>query len=185
MDKDEKPMGYQYIVDKFGKEKVEARSKWLYSLLDDYIKMRKYEDKVEISEDVLEHVLIDYFVDIDRLKEFADIKKANESKIYAYTCFWLVRHKPLQLKQGSNSRDLVFVNEEFVVHLLCSYLFSQPDSVPIVNARRDAVDLFVRTLLYYFKYREYSAKNIELMILAFEAGRGYQYSADYQNGMKE
>ena len=46
--------------------------------------------------------------------------------------------------------------------------------------KKDVVDNFVGTLLYYFKYREYSAKNIEIMLLAFEAGRGYQYSVDHQ-----
>jgi hypothetical protein len=181
MDKADKPNGYQYIIDKFGEAKVESRAKWLYNQLSDYIEIRNLQENVEISEDILEHVLIDYFVDIDRLKEFADIEKANESKIYAYTCFWIVRHKPLQLKKCSQIQELVFVNEEFVVHLLRAYLFT--DSVPIVNTQQEQVDLFARTLLYYLKYREYSAKNIELMILAFEAGRGYQYSVDYQNGL--
>lgn len=130
---------------------------------------------------MLKHVLIDYFVDIDRLKDFSKIKKANDSKIYAYICFWLLRHKPLQINQQSDTQSLVFVNEEFVAHLLRSYLFSTPDSVPVMNNKKEEVDSFVSTLLYYFKYREYSAKSIEIIILAFLAGRGYQYSVDYQH----
>ena len=172
--------GYQYIIDTFGEDKVIFRGKWLYNLLEDYLTEKGLMDKVSISQSVLKHVLVDYFVDIDRLKDFAKISKANDSKIYAYTCFWLLRHKPLQINQQVDSQELVFVNEEFVTHLLISYLFSDPDGVPILNNKREEVDTFVKTLLYYFKYREYSAKNIEMIILAFVAGRGYQYSADYQ-----
>ena len=57
---------------------------------------------------------------------------------------------------------------------------SEPENCAILNNQREVVDNFIGTLLYYFKYRDYSAKNIELIILAFQAGRGYQYSVDRQ-----
>ena len=176
-----KDPGYEYIIARFGEDKVLARSSWLYDLLQDYIEIKGLGDRVDISEDILKHVLIDYFVDIDRLKEFADISKANDSKIYAYTCFWMLRHKPLQVKNMSDCQDLVFVNEDFVANLLRGYLFSNPENVPIMNNVREDVDNFVSTLVYYFKYRDYSAKSIEMIILAFGAGKGYQYSVDHQN----
>ncbi|MCM1044871.1 MAG: hypothetical protein NC417_05130 [Candidatus Gastranaerophilales bacterium] len=173
--------GYQYIVTKFGEEKVRSRAEFLYNTLSDYIKMQELTDKVEISRSVLKHVLIDYFVDIDRLKDFSDISKVNDSKIYAYLSYWLLRHKPLHMSAGCDEQELVFVNEEFVSHFLRGYLFSQPDGIPIMNDKKEDVDVFVKTLQYFFKYRDYSAKNIEIMILAFVAGRGYQYSVDCQN----
>lgn len=176
----EEIQGYQYVIDKFTEEKVSSRSEWLYNQLSDYIDSRNLTEKVTISASVLKHVLVDYFVDIDRLKEFAEIPRANDTKIYAYTCFWLLRHKPLQINHQDDAPELVFVNEEFVTYLLRSYLFSDPDDIPIVNNQRDKVDCFVKTMLYYFKYREYSAKTIEMIILAFSAGRGYQYSVDHQ-----
>ena len=52
--------------------------------------------------------------------------------------------------------------------------------VPILDNKRESVDNFIDTMLYYFKYRDYSAKNIELVILAFQSGCGYQYSAEHQ-----
>lgn len=180
-DSKQEVQGYQYIVEKFGEEKVRLRSEWMYNLLDDYIAAEGLTDKVFISRSILKHVLVDYFVDIDRLKDFANIPKANDSKIYAYICYWLLRHKPLQLCAQSDVQELVFINEEFVTHLLRSYLFAEPDNIPIMNNKREEIDSFLNTLLYYFKYREYTAKNIELMILAFSAGRGYQYSVDYQS----
>ena len=75
---------------------------------------------------------------------------------------------------------MAFINEEFVTQLIRSYLFSDPDSYPILNNQKEVVDNVVETMIYFFKYREYSAKNIEIMILAFQAGRGYQYSVDHQ-----
>ena len=144
----EEVQGYQYIVEKFGQEKVQSRTKWLYDLLCDYITENNLTDQVNISRSVLKHVLVDYFVDIDRLKDFSEIPKANDSKIYAYSCFWLLRHKPLQINQQSDAQSLAFVNEDFVAHLLRSYLFSAPDNIPVMNNQKEDVDNFVRTLLY-------------------------------------
>lgn len=138
------------------------------------------QNKVIISEDILKHVIVDYFVDIDRLKEFQEIEMVHASKIYAYLCFWVLRHKPLQVTVKEGANELAFINEEFATCLLRSYLFSEPENVAILENKKAVVDNFIDTMLYYFQYREYSAKNIELVILAFQAGCGYQYSADFQ-----
>lgn len=170
---------YKYLVDKFSANKISSRYDWLNKLLTDYISKKGYQDKVIISEDILKHVIVDYFVDIDRLKEFQDIELVHPSKIYAYLSFWLLRHKVLQLIVPTEAADLAFVNEEFVCYFIRSYLFSEPENVAILDNKKECVDNFISTLLYHFQYRDYSAKNIELVILAFQAGCGYQYSADY------
>ena len=108
------------------------------------------------------------------------LSKVNEnanSKIYAYLISWILRHKPLQIPK-ENAEKYAFINEAFSADLLKSYLFKNPQNVPIVNTSKEDMDNFLETLLYYFKYREYSAKSIEMIILAFEAGRSYQFSAD-------
>ena len=149
--------------------------------MSDFIEADQNHDKVIISSDILNHVIVDYFVDIDRLKDFQNIDKVHDSKIYAYLSFWILRHKPIQVVKVDNAKKLSFINENFVCCFLRSYLFSEPENVPIINNKKEIIDNFVETLLYYFKYRDYSAKNIEIIILAFAAGRGYQYSVDYQN----
>lgn len=175
------PKTYKYLVEKFGEEKIQSRYKWLNDLLEDFVNKKKLQDKVIISDDILKHVVVDYFVDIDRLKEFQGIERVHQSKIYAYLSYWLLRHKVLQLTMPSQAADLVFINEEFVSCFLRSYLFSEPENVPILENQQKKVTSFVETMSYHFRYREYSAKNIELMILAFQAGCGYQYSADHQS----
>ena len=181
MDKIQSEENYQYLVKRFGKEHISSGYDWVYGLMNDFIEAEQITDDVIVSTDILDHVIVDYYVDIDRLKDFQKIDNVHESKIYAYLSFWLLRHKPMQVIKHENADRISFVNEEFVCCLLRSYLFSEPENVPILNNKKEVVDNFIGTLLYYFKYRDYSAKSIEMIILAFAAGRGYQYSADYQN----
>lgn len=177
MDSNMKNDTYGFIVDYFTEEKIQSRYAWLYNLMQTYLEAEKIQDKVYISEDILNHVIIDYFVDIYRLKEFQNIETTHDSKIYAYLISWILRHKPLQIP-NENAEKYAFINEAFSAELLKSYLFKDPQNVPIVNTCKEDMDNFLETLLYYFKYREYSAKSIEMIILAFEAGRSYQFSAD-------
>lgn len=66
---------YRYLVEKFGEEKIVSRYEWLYGVLQEYIRIKKLEGEVLISTDILNHVIVDYFVDIDRLKCFQNISK--------------------------------------------------------------------------------------------------------------
>lgn len=170
---------YEFIIEHFKEKRIVDRYAWLYSLMEDFIRIEQLSDRVAISEDILNHVIIDYFVDIYRLKEFQDIEKTHDSKIYSYLGYWILRHKPIQILPD-NAESEVFINERFVAEMIRSYLFRNPSDIPILRDKQEDVDNFLETLLYYFKYREYSAKNIEMIILAFVAGRGYQYSADYK-----
>lgn len=171
---------YQYLVEKFTAQKIASRFDFVHSILDTYIRQNKLEGRVIISQNLIEQVVTDYFVDIDRLKELPKIIKTNEVKIYSYLSYWMLRHKPLQLVNGDGQDDLVFVNEDCVAAFLVSFLFRNPDNVPLIEDQKPQVDEFVKTLQYHLIYRGYTAQNIELLLLAFLAGRGYQYSVDYQ-----
>lgn len=48
-----------------------------------------------------------------------------------------------------DAAELAFINEKFVCCLLRSYLFSEPENVPIMNNKKEVVDNFIGTLLYY------------------------------------
>lgn len=168
---------YGFIIDYFTEKKIKSRYVWVYDLMQKYIETEKLQESVSISDDVLNHVIIDYYVDIYRLKEFQNIETTHDSKIYAYLIYWIIRHKPLQIL-SENMEKYAFINEMFSAELLKSYLFKNPANVPIANMSKETMNNFVETLLYYFKYRDYSAKSIEMIILSFEAGRAYQFSAD-------
>ena len=171
---------YVYLVKKIGKETISSRYDWVNHLMASFIRKKGYQERVLVSDDILRHVIVDYFVDIDRLIEFQEIESVHSSKIYAYLAYWILRHKPMQITVSEGAAGLCFVNEEFACCLIRSYLFSEPENVAILEDKRECVDNFADTMLYYFQYRDYSAKSIELMILAFQAGCAYQYSADRQ-----
>lgn len=114
MDIKEPNEGYQFILEKFGEEKIESRYHCLYELLSAYLKRKRLEERVRIAPAILDHVIVDYFVDIYRLKDFQGMDLVNDTKIMAYTSFWLLRHKPLQILDTENADDLVYVNEDAV-----------------------------------------------------------------------
>ncbi len=170
---------YKYIIDKFSEETIKDRYSTLYSALSEFILQHDYVDLALVSCDLLDYVVVDYFIDIDRIESFHNIEYTSDTKIFAYTAYWLLRHKPLQLLKHKNEANLCFINESFVSEWLQSFMFGDSTSAPIVKERQFDVDLFISTMRYAFKYRLITAQNIELMLLAFIAGRGYQFSVDY------
>lgn len=124
--------GYKYLINKFGEEKIASRFDYVNHILEEYVRQNKYEEKVIVCQNIVEHIVIDYFVDIDRLKEFQEIQFVNETKIYSYLSYWILRHKPLQIISADGQDDVVFINEECVADFLCSFLFTQPDNVPFI-----------------------------------------------------
>lgn len=171
--------GYKYLIDKFSFEKISGRFSFVYDYISDFIEMNKYTDRAFVSIDILNHVIIDYFVDIARLKEFQEIEYTNKAKIFSYLSYWLIRHKPIQVIGKTGNEDLVFINEYMVTNMLLSILFTDPYDIPISISKKESVDEFKKMIFYYLKYREVSPKALELMIVAFNAGRGYQFSADF------
>ncbi len=170
---------YRDILDTFGKDVIEDRSNWLKDLMDAYIKQEGIGEYVYVSETVFFHVIIDYFADIDRLKRFHNIDKTNVIKIYSYLVYWILRHKPIQVNQNATEKH-AFVNEMFCTELLRGFLFDDPANVPIRQESLESINDFINTMSYFFKYRDYSAKSIELALISFNAGRGYQFSVDHQ-----
>lgn len=76
---------YGFLLDEFTEERMDSRCNWLYDLMAGYLRSEGIQDKVLISQNILNHVIIDYYVDVYRLKGFQNIEKIHESKIYAYT----------------------------------------------------------------------------------------------------
>ena len=112
-----KSYDYSDILSAFGKEKIEKRYEILQEYLSAFIKRHKYEDKVNIAESVLNQAVVDYFADIHRLKNFHHIEAINYLKIHAYTAYWILRRKPLQIiADDPKDVELAFVNERFVAY---------------------------------------------------------------------
>ncbi|MGM9544690.1 MAG: hypothetical protein ACI3T9_06865 [Romboutsia timonensis] len=165
---------YQEIVDFFTAEKIENRYNVLYDSCNNFIQKNNYQNTIEINELSLIHATMDYFTDIYRLKEFHNIRLVNEYKVISYSTFWLIRRKPLEIVNNSdNDEFLVFANEA----LGASYLYTELiKSLPLdyynylSPKSQKSIDGFVESLFYYFKYRTYTAQDLEMCILSFLSG---------------
>lgn len=127
---------------------------------------------------------MDYFSDINRLKEFHEIKKINDIKRVAYESMWLLRRKPIQIISDRPEDDnAVFANERFVLsYLTHEMLKNRTDDILTIKAS-NVYSSFVNSLYYHLKYRDCDAKVLELMILSFKAGLDYNtVSEGYEKG---
>ena len=165
---------YQDVLDYFGEEKVASRYDNIMEQLNGFIKRNKYCDKVSICPSVVNQLVIDYFTDIFRLKEFHHIDLTNYIKITAYTAYWIVRRKPLQIvKDDIEDIELAFCNENFVLSYIMRFL--QLPTISVYDGQ-GVYHEFVSTLSYALRYRTLTPQMLELMIEGFRGGSNYQKS---------
>ena len=172
-----KSYDYSDILADFGNEKIEKRYETLHEYLDAFIKRHKYEGKVVIAESVLNQAVVDYFADVHRLKNFHHIEAINYLKIHAYTAYWILRRKPLQIVvDDPEDIERAFVNEKFVASYLLQYLRGDNTSVIILESERLPYFEFVKNLEYYLRYRTVTPQMLETMLEAYQAGEAFQKS---------
>lgn len=161
---------YDELVEEFGKEVIESRIKQVSQEMLDFLNLNQLEEVAYIHQMALTHAIMDYFSDIQRLKEYQKIGHINDIKIKAYETFWLLQRKPLQLKEQLEDDRFLYVNEKFVMTRLTSFLLAEDINKPIVGDDKIAFTNFLNTLYYYLKFRKCDVQSIELMLLAFKAG---------------
>lgn len=148
---------------------IEKRFNKLYRQIVALIKESEFKGSVVLNEDILGAAVIDYFEDVDRLKEFSGIPRISVSKIYSYQTYWLLRRRPIQIVNDSISDDrCLYINEIFMAMILINDMFSEKGI--ILSSGDQKVGSFFDLLLYNFKYREYTQKSLEIMIEAFFLG---------------
>ena len=134
---------------------------------------------MNIAESVLNQAVVDYFADIHRLKNFHHIEAVNYLKIHAYTAYWILRRKPLQIIQDdSKDVELAFVNERFVASYLLHYLRGDYADVIIAESERLTYFEFVKNLEYYLRYRVVTPQMLETMLEAYQAGISFHKSVE-------
>ena len=161
---------YDELLARVGKEVVESRITQLNTEMTAFLKNYKLEDSVYIHQMALTHALMDYFSDIQRLKDYQKIEYVNEIKIKAYETFWLLKRKPLQLKKQLESDEWLYVNEKFLLTRMTSFMLQDNLNVVLNEEKKKAFTNFLDTFYYYLKFRRTDAQAIELMLLAFQAG---------------
>jgi hypothetical protein len=140
----------------------------ILKMFHEFIEKQGLGDSVNINGRILKRTVVDYFIDIVRIKEFHNVNNTNNEKIYAYTAYWLLRRKPLQVLKPFNGCE--FVNELFITFFLIS---SSCETRNIDNEKKNknpALEDFQSFLFYNLKYRSVTQQSLELMIEAFFCG---------------
>lgn len=162
---------YKDILKDFGSEVVQSRIDQILEEMKLFLTTYGFDDDVRIDLPSLTHAVMDYFSDIQRLKNYQKIEHVNSAKIKAYETFWILKRHPLSVVCDTDDDKYTFINEKFLVMRLSSYLMGDNIDKPIVGNNRAVFDNFLGVLLYHLKYRDCSAQAMELMILSFEAGK--------------
>lgn len=162
---------YDELVAQVGEDVIESRIHQISQEMIDFLQTNRLEEIAYIHQMALTHAIMDYYSDIQRLKDYQQIEHVNEIKIKAYETFWLLKRKPLQLKGQIEDDRFLYVNEKFLLTRLASFMLGDDINMPIVGEKSVAFKNFLNTLYYYLKFRRCDAQSIELMLLAFKAGQ--------------
>ena len=108
-----------------------------------------------------------------RLKKFNDLKRANETKILAYEISWLLKLKPLQIKE-SNDIKYAFCNERFTLSQIMFWIRKGGINGDKAFIKEKDLKAFSDKVLYHLKYEDCNPKILELMLVSFTAGRDYK-----------
>ena len=165
---------YQQLLEDIGQENFDSRFDELLKQINAFLDEGKYDKTIVCNERILYHVLLDYYVDISRLKEFHEIKHTKTDKKIAYLIYWLDRRKPIQITQFLSDEKDIFVNERFCCFLLlneCLISESEHINTKLNDENMKVFEKYIDMLLYYFKYRHLDAQMLELVIESFKAGR--------------
>lgn len=161
---------YDKLVEEIGEDIIKNRLMQLQYEMQEFLSSNGLTDKVFIQEMALNHAVMDYFSDIQRLKEYHEIEHANEIKIKAYETYWLLKRKPLQLKEQLKDDKWLYVNEKFLLTRLVSFMLGEKINIPLNGEKKTVLMNFFDTLYYYLKFRKADAQSLELMLLGFMAG---------------
>ena len=159
---------YKYLVEKYGKETIDNRMDNIRTRILNYIDSTGKSDLYILNNTILGDAITDYFADIDRLKEFQGIEYANKNKITAYTVYWLLKRKPIQIAcdECSDYKD-TYPNEEFATTLIMKdYMLSDSELFKGMYP----VQQLSRYILYFLKYRLTTAQSLELLLEGVHTG---------------
>ena len=163
---------YENLIERVGIDKIEHRYQLVYEEMAAFIERLNAQESLLINERVLMHALLEYFEDIEKVKSAHDLDHTNSPKVMAYLAQWLLRRQPIQiLTQNDNDENLVFVNEKFVLAMLMSFMTRGSETKSLVQDNLKVYKAFLNSFFYYLKFRRPDAQAIEMIILAFHAGK--------------
>ena len=182
MDKDSGDFSYyEHILENY-KAEISDRYDALYNRAQAFICEMGFEESAFISDRHLREMILDYYCDIERTKEFHPIPKVNKVKIISYTAKWWLNRKVIQLNMDVEKTVGVFLNERFIAHYIDQELReSFPEAANYAFAEKGMYNVFYEHLYYHLKYRSVDAQALELVIISFLAGAYIATGCNYSD----
>ena len=149
-----------------------------------FIDSNKLQDKVFIHQMALNHAVMDYYSDIQRLKSYQEIGHINEVKIKAYETFWLLKRRPLQLKAQLEDDKWLYINEKFLLARIANFILR--DNINILNRpqKRSAICQGTRilpfTMITYLQQKREFIERISLIIQKISQKQALSFFWIYQ-----
>lgn len=167
----ENMLSYDAVVNYFGEEVITDRYKYLFDKMQQYIDARKQQDCLFVCEKILHQMVMDYFADVYRLKDFHKIENINMTKIVAYEVYWIVRRKPIQVRDNESVSPKMFANEGFATTFIAHEYLVPEEREPLRPEKEEAFFKYLRHVNYHLKYRCLDKQCLELMLYSFETGK--------------
>lgn len=163
---------YSELFEKDTEGKIESRYELLLQEMTEFIASINAQDKLVVNERLLMHTVLEYFSDIQKVKNAHDLEHANDYKVFSYMAYWLLKRKPIQiLAWEDDDENLVFANEKFVLTMLMGFLLHEKETRPLAGDDLDSYRGFIESLYYYLKFRRPDPQALELILMAFQSGK--------------
>ena len=162
-----KKESYEYLIDQFGEQTIKDRYSSMEKRALAFIEENKLTEKVALNHNILNVVILDYFADLARMKDFEGIERANKNKITSFMAYWWLRRQPLQLMiDDVNQEELVYINEKFMTTFIAKdFMFLDNKAMNSEKCKK-----CLKHIYYHLKYRVYTAQTLELMLMAADTG---------------
>lgn len=146
---------YEFLINHYGNSDIiKSRLLYWYRVCKDVIDLYQISEIAVINQDALIRMILSYFTDIVRVKEFHGIENINESKKYAFGIYWFLRFHPVQITDPKARDCCSFINERIALNVIvCEFLNGKN-----MNSSKE----YIKHLFHHLKYRTYSARTLEL-----------------------
>jgi len=169
------------IIEIYGKDELEKIWNVLFQEIGEFLDKNGYSSIASIDKHLLANAVLDYLEDINRLRNFHRIDEINSQKNIAYTAYWLLHRRPIQICDAQSKindpeklKELTTINEKFVLQHILNYLSVRTRETHILERSNNGLVVFSNMLLYYLIYRLRDAQSLEMILISFLAGQVYE-----------
>ena len=160
---------YAPVVNFFGRDRIQQTIEEMTAKAETFLKSEQgaREKALYVQDMLVAHTVMDYFTDIKRLREFHPVDGVNSYKSTGYMVYWWLRRKPIQIPPCYEEK-FAFINEKFAISLIHAFLIEA--GMQSEQNGGNHFSAFYDSLYYYLKYRQYTAQDIEMILLSLRAG---------------